>query len=140
MGGKNLFIGNRTLSGSLLRNQRDFLIGLHYETESKLCPPNKSFISWLIRAHSSGRLSLLLFSADSAKDRTVTNVRLVVFLQPLGRFTTDRQIRQMVRRPCCAPQLNRSLPCPPIAGPAHFRNKCKRVAGRCGRAGVLLLD
>src|SRR5262249_16859294 len=67
MGGKNLFIGNRTLSRSLLRNQRDFLIGLHYETESKLCPPNKSFLSWLIRAHSSGRMFLLLFSADGAK-------------------------------------------------------------------------
>ena len=90
MGGKNLFIGNRTLSGSLLHNQRDFLIGLHYETESKLCPPNKSFISWLIRAHSSGRLFLLLFSADGAKDRSVANVRrLAVFLQPLGHFTTD---------------------------------------------------
>ena len=91
MGGKNLFIGNRTLSGSLLHNQRDFLIGLHYETESKLCPPNKSFISWLIRAYSSGRLSLLLFSADGAKDRSsVANARsLAVFLQPLGHFTTD---------------------------------------------------
>src|SRR6516165_11594685 len=52
-----------------------------------------------------------LFSTDSAKDRTVANVCLVVFLQPLGHFTTDRQIRQMVRRACCAPQLNRSLPC-----------------------------
>ena len=62
MGGKNLFIGNTTSLGSLLRNQRDFLIGLHYETESKLCPPNKSFIFWLIRAYSSGRLSLLLFA------------------------------------------------------------------------------
>ena len=90
MGGKNLFIGNRTLSGSLLRNQRDFLIGLHYETESKLCPTNKSFIPWLMRAHSSGRLILLLFSADGAKDRNVANIRcLAVFLQPLGHFTTD---------------------------------------------------
>ena len=53
-----------------------------------------------------------LSSADSAKDRTVANVRLVVFLQPLGHVTTDRQIRQMVRRPRCAPQFNRSLPYP----------------------------
>src|SRR6516165_8847706 len=53
-----------------------------------------------------------LFAADSAKDRTVANVRLVVFLQPLGHFTTDRQIRQMVRRSRRAPQFNRSLPCP----------------------------
>ena len=51
-----------------------------------------------------------LLSTDSVKDRTVANVRLVVFLQPLGHFTTDRQIRQMVRRPRCAPQFNRSLP------------------------------
>ena len=54
---------------------------------------------------------LALFSADSAKDRSVANLRcLVVFLQPLGYFTTDRQIRQMVRRSGCAPQFNRSLP------------------------------
>src|SRR6516162_6089749 len=54
-----------------------------------------------------------LSSTDSAKDRSVANVcRLVVFLQPLGHVTTDRQIRQMVRRPSCAPQFNRSLPCP----------------------------
>jgi hypothetical protein len=54
-----------------------------------------------------------LSSADSAKDRAVANIRrLVVFLQPLGHFTTDRQIRQMVRRPRCAPQFNRSLLCP----------------------------
>jgi len=118
MGGKNLFIGNRTLSGSLLHNQRDFLIGLHYETESKLCPPNKSFISWLIRAHSSGQLSLLLYSADGAKHR----------------------IRQMVRRPRCTPHSIAACLTRRFAGPAHLRNKCKRVAGRCGRAGVLLLD
>src|SRR5215472_10394982 len=55
----------------------------------------------------------LLFSADSAKDRSVANVCcLIVFLQPLSHFTTDRQIRQMVRRPRCAPQFNRSLPYP----------------------------
>ena len=104
MGGKNLFIGNRTLSGSLLHNQRDFLIGLHYETESKLCPPNKSFISWLIRAHSSGRLFLLLFSADGPKDRNVANIRcLAVFLQPFGHLAANQRIRQMVRRPRRAP-------------------------------------
>jgi len=56
---------------------------------------------------------VLLFSADSAKDRTVANVlRLTVLLQPLGHFTTDRQIRQMVRRSGCAPQFNRSPPYP----------------------------
>ena len=44
-----------------------------------------------------------LFSTDSAKDRTVANIRrLAVFLQPLGHVTTDRQIRQMVRRSRCA--------------------------------------
>src|SRR6516164_1196282 len=60
---------------------------------------------------SSVQIVLLSFSADSAKDRSVANVRfLVVFLQPLGHFTTDRQIRQMVRRSGCAPQFNRSLP------------------------------
>jgi len=54
-----------------------------------------------------------LFSTDSAKDRTVANIRrLAAFLQPLGHVTTDRQIRQMVRRPRRAPQFNRSLPCP----------------------------
>src|SRR6516162_9783036 len=68
------------------------------------------------RARGSDERSLVrvaLFSTDSAKDRTVANIRyLVVFLQPLGHVATDRQIRQMVRRPRCAPQFNRSLPCP----------------------------
>ena len=68
MGGKNLFIGNRTLSGSLLRNQRDFLIGLHYETESKLCPTNKSFISWLIRARLLGLASSLTVHFRNSSD------------------------------------------------------------------------
>src|SRR5262249_1765310 len=58
------------------------------------------------------QLPLPLCSTNSAKDRTVANVRWVVFLQPLGHFPTDRQIRQMVRRPRCAPQFNRSLSCP----------------------------
>jgi hypothetical protein len=40
---------------------------------------------------SSARLFSLLFSADSAKDRSVANLRrLAIFLQPLGHFTTDR--------------------------------------------------
>jgi hypothetical protein len=71
----------QTSLGSLLRNQRDFLIELHYETESELCSPNKSFISWLMCAHSSGRLFLLLFSADGPKDRNVANIRF-------GRFSS----------------------------------------------------
>jgi len=57
--------------------------------------------------------SLLLFSANGAKDRSVANVRCsVVFVQPLGHFATDRQIRQMVGRPRCAPQFDRSPPYP----------------------------
>src|SRR5262249_30568465 len=60
-----------------------------------------------------GHWFVWLSSADSAKDRSVANVRcLVAFLQPLGHVTTDRQIRQMVRRPRYAPQFNRSLPYP----------------------------
>src|SRR6516164_9028510 len=65
------------------------------------------------REAAGGHWFVSLFSTDSAKDRTVANIcRLVVFLQPLGHFTTDRQIRQMVWRPRCAPQFNRSLPYP----------------------------
>ena len=52
-------------------------------------------------------------SANGAKDRRVANVRCsVVFVQPLGHFATDRQIRQMVGRPRCAPQFDRSPPYP----------------------------
>src|SRR6516225_1926996 len=70
---------------------------------------------WLFfnRPSGGGHWFVSLSSTDSAKDRSVANVcRLVVFLQPLGHVTTDRQIRKMVRRPSCAPQFNRSLPCP----------------------------
>src|SRR6516162_10934042 len=71
-----------------------------------------AIITWWWEA-AGGHWFVSLSSADSAKDRGVANVRcLVVFLQPLGHFTADRQIRQMVRRPRCAPQFNRSLPCP----------------------------
>src|SRR5262249_55675813 len=76
---------------------------------------------------SSVQLFLSLFSADSAEDRTVANVRLVVFLQPLGHVTTDRQIRQMVRRPRYAPQFNRSLPYPLAIWPRSLRRG--RVGG-----------
>jgi hypothetical protein len=91
MGGKNLFIGNTTSSGALLRNQRDFLIGLHCETETELCPPNKSFIFWLMRAHSPGRLFLLLFSADNAKDRSVAEALICV----MSAFGTKRTCQSL---------------------------------------------
>ena len=72
------------------------------------------------REATGGHWFVWLSSADSAKDRSVANVCcLVVFLQPLCHVTTDRQIRQMVRRPTCAPQFNRSLPCPLAIWPAR---------------------
>jgi hypothetical protein len=72
------------------------------------------------------RLFLLLFSADSAKDRSVANVRrLAVFLQPFGHLAANQRIRQMVRRPRCAPQFNRSLSCPLVIW----------LLARCGRGG-----
>ena len=38
-----------------------------------------------------GHWFVSLFSTDTAKDRTVANIRrLAVVLQPLGHFTTDR--------------------------------------------------
>jgi len=54
-----------------------------------------------------------LFSADSAKDRSVANARrLAIFLQPFGHLAANQRIGQMLGRPRCAPQFNRSLPCP----------------------------
>jgi len=62
---------------------------------------------------SSARLFSLLFSADSAKDRSVANLRrLAIFLQPFNHLAANQRIREMLRRPRCAPQFNRSLPCP----------------------------
>src|SRR6516165_7595380 len=85
-----------------------FINGSHYDHKSGGLFFNRP---WRWEA-AVGHWFVWLSSADSAKDRTVANIRrLAVFLQPLGHVTTDRQIRQIVRRPSCAPQFDRSLPC-----------------------------
>ena len=51
-------------------------------------PQTKRAVLRQTRAAGSDGRFVLLFSADSAKDRTVANVlRLTVLLQPLGHFT-----------------------------------------------------
>src|SRR5262249_20213375 len=83
-----------------LENYKNFARGILFLRASRILarPPSLVILSGPLLLDRPGRWEaavghwfVSLFSTDSTKDRTVTNVRrLAVFLQPLGHFTTDR--------------------------------------------------